>query len=502
MATTNWSTPIQAPKRDNSLPSEEYSRQTLPQIITTTDLTAVFVMAIFYITNAATAASGGAVSYVYWAIGGIVFFIPCVIATAQLGVMLPHEGSIYNWTHRALGPYWGFFAGAFWWFPGPIVIVSSADTIVTYIQGLNSNWLVPTWQQGIVVLAIVIVSGLIAVQRTRVVLNLVKVGVAFILCAVLLLTIATALWLLAGHHPIASFSHPSDWSINSSNYGLFGLITVAYLGTTVPLNMGGEIAGGEEQKKRKAITRHLLWGTLIVFAGYFVATTALLVVEGPTNGASPFALISIADTVLGKPFGNIVAIAIMFNFVIAAIMYNASFARLLLVGSIDQRLPRSAGRLNRYRVPSNAVIFQTVIAGIFTILVFMAAPYVFKIGEPANLSLELFDISLALISIVWALITIFFYVDLVYFYRQNRDKFRSQRIFPLWLLWTISVIGPIGCLITIASALFYSWIPNLISNTYWLLIVGGILLVCIIAIAIGSMIATSEAAWQSISEIE
>src|SRR5579859_4536995 len=127
--------------RQNTLPSEEYVVKAMPPILRTFDLVAIYVLAILWISNTATAASAGAASYAYWIIGGLTFFIPCVIATTQLGVMFPHEGSIYNWTHKALGGYWSFLVGLCWWFPGPLVIVAAADTIVTYIQGLNPNWL-------------------------------------------------------------------------------------------------------------------------------------------------------------------------------------------------------------------------------------------------------------------------------------------------------------------------------------------------------------------------
>src|SRR5712672_3087372 len=120
-------------KTNAPLPSEEYARGVLPSVLGTTDLTAIFVVAIFFISNATTAAAYGATAYIYWIVGGITFFIPSVIATAQLGVMFPHEGSIYNWTNKALGHYWGFFAGVCWWFPAPLIVVSVAVTLVTYM---------------------------------------------------------------------------------------------------------------------------------------------------------------------------------------------------------------------------------------------------------------------------------------------------------------------------------------------------------------------------------
>ncbi len=59
-------------------------------------MVAIYLMIIFFITNATTAVAGGAAAFTYLILGGFTFFIPCVIATAQLGVMFPNEGSLYN----------------------------------------------------------------------------------------------------------------------------------------------------------------------------------------------------------------------------------------------------------------------------------------------------------------------------------------------------------------------------------------------------------------------
>jgi amino acid transporter len=172
---------------------------------------------------------------------------------------------------------------------------------------------------------------------------------------------------------------------------------------------------------------------------------------------------------------------------------------MLLVGSIDQRLPKSVGKLNKYRVPANAIIFQTIAAIIFTAFAFLIAPYIGQLGKPSDLAVEFYNVSFAVVAIMWALITIFFYVNLVRLYINGRQWFHQHRIFPMWVLWTCIVVGPIGCVVTIAASLLYSWIPQ-ITNTNWLLIVGGLTFVCIVFAAIGSILATSEAAWQELSK--
>jgi glutamate:GABA antiporter len=479
------------------LVSEEYVVQTMPHILGSLDMTATYLVAVFFIVNAATAASGGPAAFTYLILGAVTFFIPCAIATAQLGHMYPNEGSLYNWTHKALGGYWSFFIGFCAWFPGVLVIVAGADIVISFIQGLNSNWLTIPWQQGIAIMALIALSGVIAVQRLSMVKYVVNVMVGLIGVAVVLVGLSGIVWLATGHPSATNFSVLSDWNIKWSatgNINLFGLITLAYLGTEVPLNMGGEITG------RRVVTRHLLWGTLLVLVGYFVATYALLVVQGSAVGSvGGFSLVKNVEMVLGKFAGNITALCIIGFFVMVPVVYNYTFARLLLVGAIDQRLPLKAGKLNKNRVPANAIFFQTVIAMIFTFVVFIVAPSVAVLGKPSDLANEVYNVSQAGATLVWAISAAFFFVNLAIFFFRDRANFKRQRIFPGPVLLACIIIGPISCMVAIVDTLFFSWIPQ-IDNSHWWYIIGGLTLVCLTIAAIGSMFATSEAAWQGLSE--
>ena len=488
-----------------SLNSEEYVVKAMPSILGKFDMIAIYLMIIFYITNSTVAASGGAAAFTFLALGGVAFFIPCVIATAQLGVMFPHEGSLYNWTHRAFGGYWSFFVAFCAWFPGVLVMITAGDVIVTFIQGLNTNWLVQPWQQGLVIIGIVVFSGVIAVQRFRMVKNTINMVAVLTFVAVFLLGLAAIAWIAKGHALATSFSHLSDWSINwtgsAANISLFGLVTLAYLGIESPLNMGGELAksGLAERGKRKIITGHLFWGTLLVFIGYFVATFAVLAVEGANNGATPFALISTVITSLGPIPGDIAVVCILSFFVMSAVTYNFAYARLLLVAGIDQRLPAAIGRLNRNRVPGNAIIFQTVIAMAITAVMFVLVPYIVHLSSPANLSIEMYNIILAASTLVWAISTLFLFINLVRFFTRDPQTFNKQRIFPLPVLFISVALGSLSCILALVGTLFFSWIPTLISNGQWWYIIGGLTGVCLVVAAIGSMLGSSEAAWQDLN---
>src|SRR2546421_2785241 len=186
-------------KFEKPLLSEEYVVQTMPAILGKFDMTTTYLVAIFFIVNAATAASGGPSAFTFLLLGAVTFFVPCAIATAQLGAMFPNEGSLYNWTHKALGGYWSFFIGFCAWFPGVLVIVAGADIVISFITGLNSNWLTASWQQGVAIMTIIALSGVIATQRLRTVKSIVNVMVCLIGVAVALVGLSALVWLAKGH---------------------------------------------------------------------------------------------------------------------------------------------------------------------------------------------------------------------------------------------------------------------------------------------------------------
>jgi glutamate:GABA antiporter len=473
--------------------SEKYVPQAMPTMLTTLDMTTTFVAAIFYISNTATAVAAGPAAFTYWLVCGVAFFLPCLIATAQLGVLFPYEGSLYNWTHRALGGFWSFFTGFCAWFPGILAMVSGFGTAVTYFQDFKTGWLVEPWQQGLVILVLIVLSTVLAVQRFRIVQNTLNLVMGLVLLAVLIVGLAGVVWLLQGHGSATSFQHPADWSIVPGNYFLFGFLIQSYLGTEVSLNMAGEMSRNNPQR---IVKRHLAWGGLLVVGAYLITTFTVLIVRGVAAASDPFSFVTIVDQVLGKTFGDITAACLLSFFVVAPIIYNYAFARLLLVASIDGRLPVGLAKLNRNRVPANAIIMQSIIAAVFTALVYFLVPYIAGLGQAAALSTEMFNISLAALSLVWLVSIPFFFIDIFVLYFRDRQAFNKHRIVPMWVLWVSGIVGTISCLLAIVDTVVNSWIPDQVSNTSWWYIVGGLTLACLVIAMIGSMLASSEASWQ------
>ena len=484
------------PLNSVSLPSETYIAKTMPSILGTVDMTATFVFSIFFIANAVNAALGGVSAITYLLLGGITFFVTCVVAVAQLSSMFPNEGSLYNWTYKALGRFWSFFIGLCFWLPGVLVIIASADTFVSYLQGLNNQWLPQPWQQGLVIVAVLALSGFLATQRFRMIQHMINAIVGLLLFTVVLIGLAAVMWLIGGHASATNFSNIADWSVTPENFGLFGVITLIYLGVNVPLNMAGEIKQFGGSADKRIIHRHLLYGAPIVFLCFFICTFALLVVRGTNALGSavvlPYEIVTLVTTVFGKIAGGIVVVCILSSLLMFCVLYNYAFARLLLVGAVDQRLPLNIGKLNKNRVPGNAIRLQTFITIFFTIIDFIALPFI--------LPTEAYNVVLAAVTLVWTFATSFFFIDLFVLYAKSPSNFKRKLVVPSPILWLCIIIGPLACIVAIFETLQSSSIPTLISNSAWLGFVGVVTLICLVFAAIASMLGSSEAGWQNLQE--
>jgi len=480
---------------EDTLPSESYIPKAMPRRLGLFDMTMTFLMVMFFINNPVGTVGAGVATFTYWIIGALVFFAPCIIATNQLGTMFPNEGSIYNWTQKALGSFWSFFVGASFWVAGILGMVSSAGIAVTFLQGLNSTWLAEPRLQGMFIVLILIFSSILSMQQFRVVQILVNRTMLLMLSVIALLGLAALIWLVTGHPMVTSVTNVSDLAIRSSNYVLFSTVIFAYLGVNVPMTMGGEITS------RKVVSQHLFRGGLLVLASYMIVTIALLVVQGPHAALQgPFSIISTIDQVFGKFVGGITCACVVAFFIVFTALLNSIFGRLLLVGAIDRRLPTWLGRLDENRVPLNAIMFQTTVAVLFAAIVFLL-PYLISLGNPVNLVNELFTVSLYAHSMIWAISSLFLFLNLFVLYVRDRRGFHAQRIFPMPVLWACIIVAPLACVLAIIVTLSNSPIAQQIPTNTWGYVVGGVTVLWLVFAAIGSILANGEAAWEDQSNI-
>ncbi|WP_297167049.1 hypothetical protein [Thermogemmatispora sp.] len=193
----------------------------------------------------------------------------------------------------------------------------------------------------------------------------------------------------------------------------------------------------------------------------------MLVICGPQKASDPVVFITIVDQALGRGAGNVTAVCLLCFFMVAPLIYNYTFARLLLVAAIDGHLPTGLAKLNRARAPANAIYFQSAVALVFTVLSYFILPYLFPIGQPVDLSTIIVTVSLAALTLVWLISIPFLFIDVLVIARRQPALFQEHRILPYPLFWMLVLLGTFSCLLAIVDTLLNSWIPDLLTPTAW-----------------------------------
>ncbi len=218
-----------------------------------------------------------------------------------------------------------------------------------------------------------------------------------------------------------------------ANVALLGSATLALFGSDMPLCLGGELSHA------RAIRRHLWWGTLLTLGGYVLVTAALLIVQGPAVAAQTFnpmlLLIATVDRVFGKVVGDGVAVCLLLYFVLIPVALQLCFVRLPLAAAIDRRISIRFARLNKDRVPLNALLMQTGLALLFTLILYLLIPLLTVFGSPADLTSIAYNVLGAGLLLVWVISFLFlFLVAALLALRAHRKWPERRMVVPLPLL--------------------------------------------------------------------
>jgi amino acid transporter len=441
--------------------SEEIAPVLVARTLGPFDLVVIFVAIVLFIINSAGLQFAGPSVFIFWTVAFATFLITGAFVTAQLGRMFPEEGSLYVWTHKVLGPFWGFFAGFVAWWPGPMVMVASGVLVAQFIQQIaafgDNTILNHNWQTGLVVLAVVWFSAAVSLLRMRITQNYVNVQFFAYAAAIFVIGLAGVVWLAKGNPSATDFStgwNPFKSSAGDAALGIpanltfFSFAILALLGIETPMNMGVEVKGGE-----KAIRTYLLWGCIIVMAAYLWTTWGNMVTieAGGANGVTGGA--QAVGIAIGEWAGVIVALILAWVFVTATVVYNYAFARLLFVSGLEKRLPHQFGKVNTNRVPANAVLLQTVIATIITIVVF------FIIGRGEGDANTPFYALYAGLTIVWCISTALLFLDIFFAKRAAPAKFEEARRIPLGWLYVCGAVGTVVNILAVFFIFVGSWYP-------------------------------------------
>jgi amino acid transporter len=462
---------------DRMMVSERIAPGMLPRVLSSFDMVVIFVAIVLFIVNASAVQPAGPAAFSYWVLGFLAFLIPGAIVTAQLGMMFPQEGSLYVWTQKALGPFWGFFAGFCAWWPGILVMVATGDAVVTLLQFIFTGGLPKAWEQGLVILAVLWFAAGMALLRLRMTQNYVNLAVVAYGAAIFVIGLAGVLWFVgAGESATSGLGDASAYQpFQGSTWTIFGLVILALLGIEVPLNMGVEIVN------MRSIRKYLFWGSIVVMGAYlWVTLGTMLALDASKSEAATTDLLAAVE----KGFGGshalavVVALVMVWFFVSNTVVYNYSFSRLLFVSGLEKRMPAALGRVNeRTRVPVNAVLTQTVLASLFVVAVFN--PFVG--GDNTQKAYWLFQ---AAVTVIWCVSMVLLFADIFLVKHAFPEKFEAVRVSHPGVLYASGVIGVVASAFGAYVTFRNPWTPLFSTGDWrlWLAILVGVSALAALAI--------------------
>src|SRR5215472_9970391 len=484
------------------LPSEQRPGRLLPRVLSPVDLLALFITCVLYIPTVSIvdATHGvGLVTYLYWTIGAVTFLLPGVVVAGQLTRFMPVDGSIYVWTHRALGPLWGFLAGFFAWVAGILSLLSASVAVLVMVQGIGnvwlgarSNWLAAPWQQGLFVVGILLLAGWLATRPLRLLMRLARIVILLYLLGIAVVGLGGIAWLLGGHPPQPALT-TSQHGFDIESVVLFGVIVLALLGVEAPLNLTAETT------RPHAARLFLRWGPPLVLFAYLLGTFGVQAVVPERTAGAPYSTLIVVELVFGIPVAVIVGCSFIGFFVMTAMLYHVAFARLLFVAALDQRLPTGLARLNRFAAPSRAIAIQTLIVLTIVVSTYLLGSLVFA-PHSARFSLEVYTVSQATTAVIWCLSMLLLFLDLPMLLGRFRPLLQSlpgQLIAPRPLLYLCAAAGAVASLVAIWTTFTQSWEPDLISTADWRQAVG---LSVLVLLAIGLLGAAYPRLWARLEQ--
>ncbi len=492
------STILTSASTSEALTSDEARKKdmhTFPAVLTMRDLTALFVLTVVFIANVNGVQFAGPTAFLYWTLGLLTFLLPTAYVTQWLAKRFPGQGGIYLWAIKILGPQWGFISAFCAWLGGTIAVVSAIASCAVFIQYLTPTWFTHPLELCLAIVVILCMATAIVCFPLRIVMRILLVMAGLYLSACITQGIAGGVWLLQGHHAAISLNTPAQWQLNSSNIAVYGIVILALLGANTPLVLGGEIRGGSVGASR---ARHYVWwGTGLSFLAYVAGTFGVMVVVPSNQAGVPAANIQAIQMVFGTFAGNTASILVAMGHLGIAIAYILMFSRFLNVVARDSHLPRFLAHVNSSGVPLPSILVQTIIIATITILSYVIVPSFFApFIKPDDLSLATYNVLQAVASMVWVVSSIqLFVLPLVLVsWRKSRGRV-SKKAYILLLFMCCLGIG--ASAIDVWDTVSSSWIPNLISNQHWGIMVLGI---TALSLAIGWLSSELPRAQASLSE--
>jgi len=402
-------------------------------------ITTISVASMFCLPAMATQGLASAVMYLMPA---FLFFVPVALVSAELGAAYP--GGIYVWVREAFGSRMGFLA--VWlqwiqnvvWYPIQLAFVAASAAFAIGKGDLSNSGL----YTGLVIIAVYWLATLLTLRGGNAFAKIGSVGgVAGALVPAALLIALGAAWLLSGK-PVSPALSQSSWLPEVS-----GLSSLVLLVSNVFAFSGMEMNAVHvgDMKERRGYNKALLLAFVFIL-GIFVLPTLSIAAAVPAEklGMDNGILVAFQtffDTWRVGWLSNLVALAIAFGAMAAAVTWLAGPSKGLLAAAKTGLLPLRFQKQNKHGVQSGILIPQGIIVTILA-LIYIVLPGV------SDVFLSLIDMAAALYVIMYILM----FAAAIVLRKKEKGVQQGYKVPALKLVAGVGIV-------TCAVALVMSFIP-------------------------------------------
>ena len=320
------------------------------------------------------AAGLGRAQTAMWIAAMLLFYVPMAASVIGLNRIMPLEGGLYIWAHRAFGDLGGFLTAWNIWFYGIAVtatILYAIPTELSYLIGPSAAWLPESRIASVAIVSTMIAAVTIAALRG---LELSKwihnIGGGAML-TVFVVLIFLPLWALSRHLPI--HWAPFVMQLPPRNLRSFALFGQMLFGALCGLEYIAILAG-ESRQPARAIGRSVWISSPIICAMFILGTSsvAAFIPVGHLDFIAPIP--QTLRAALGNTgAGNLFAIAAIFllqlRLIGASSYIFTGVTRLPMTVGWDALLPAWFTRLHpTRRTPTNSIIFTSLLVFLLVVL--------------------------------------------------------------------------------------------------------------------------------------
>ena len=336
------------------------------------DVTLYFVTACSSLQWIATAAAAGPSALTVWLIGALTVFLPLSLCTVFLASRHPDHGGLYVWSRLAFGPFAGFLTGWTYWtsnlpyFAGMLYFAAGSALWVSGggVHLLDNS---PAWFIGFSLVGLAFATALnvygLSISKWLSNVGALARGAA----TLLLVSLGAIAWQRFGA------ATRIDCAALRPGFGLDDLI----FWTTIAFAFAGpesaSFMGGEIKDARRTVPWALVLAAPLILLVYLGGTLAVLVSIPYQQTNALYGVMQAVDHV-GSRLGvgwltPLAAVLVVLTCLGSAGAWLGSVARIPFVAGVDRFLPKSFGSLHpRYGSPKNALIVQTAIAMVFSVI--------------------------------------------------------------------------------------------------------------------------------------